>query len=301
LPLVLSLVGLVVFVAYEYLVAGDPIIPLKVLSSRGVLLSCVAQLGFMSARWTILFYAPIFVLAVRGYPPAAAGSILIPTNLGFGGGGLLIGWLHIRRNGSFWLPALIGLVFFAATQFLLSLVATPDSPAWSFVLAVFLNGLATGAALNYTLAHLLHLSHPDTQFITTSLLGTFRGFGGSFGTAIGGGVFFRVLRGMLTDGFEQLDGSGELSPGREALVKKLIGSPALVFNGGLQPAEHDIAVAGYAGASRATWQAAVGLALVVVVIQAATGWKAPATKEGEDEDEAGARTALLESEGVGEA
>ena len=52
---------------------------------------------------------------------------------------------------------------------------------WVLVLAVFLNGLATGGALNYTLAHLLHLSHKDTHYITTSLLGTFRGFGGSFG------------------------------------------------------------------------------------------------------------------------
>jgi hypothetical protein len=299
LPLVLSLASLVIFVVYEYWVAADPIIPLKVLSSGGILFSCIAQLGFMSARWTLLFYAPIFVLAVRGYPPAAAGSILIPTNVAFGSGGLLVGWLHVRRGGSFWLPSLIGLACFGVTLFSLSIVGTSDSPAWMFVLAVVLNGLSTGASLNYTLAHLLHLSHTETQFITTSLLGTFRGFGGSFGTAIGGGIFYRVLRGFLVDGFSDLDGTDLLSPAREELVKKLIGSPALVFNGGLNGPEHHIAVEGYAGASRATWKAAAALGILVMIIQAATGWNAPVTEEEVDEVEA--RATLLESEGVGEA
>ena len=300
LPLILSLLSLVLFVGYEYRVASDPIIPLKVLSSRGVLMSCFAQLGFMSARWTLLFYAPVFVLAVRGYSPAAAGSILIPTNIGFGSGGLIVGWLHVRRNGSFWLPSLVALAFFVSTLLTVSFAATPDSPAWSFVFLVFLNGLATGATLNYTLAHLLHHSHKDTQFVTTSLLGTFRGFGGSFGTAIGGGIFSRLLRSLLVQGFSDLDGTDGLTPGRDALVKKLMGSPALVFNGGLSDAEHSIAMEGYAGASRGTWQAAFGLGIVVLFVQAATGWttSVPLLREGRDDD---ARAALLESEGVGEA
>jgi hypothetical protein len=70
--------------------------------SRGALLSCVAQLGIMAARWMVLFYTPVYAIAVRGWSPASAGSILIPTNLGFALGGVLAGWLHIKRAGSFW-------------------------------------------------------------------------------------------------------------------------------------------------------------------------------------------------------
>ena len=73
------------------------------LKSRGALLSCVAQLGIMAARWMVLFYTPVYAIAVRGWTPASAGSILIPTNLGFAFGGVLAGWLHIKRAGSFWL------------------------------------------------------------------------------------------------------------------------------------------------------------------------------------------------------
>ncbi|TDZ26592.1 Efflux pump dotC [Colletotrichum orbiculare MAFF 240422] len=299
-PLVLSALGLSLFVLIEFKIAHDPIIPVTILSSRPVLLSCVAQLFFMSIRWTLLYYTPIFVLAVRGYAPAIAGSILIPTNIGFGAGGVIVGWLHVRRNGAFWLPSIIALTCFATTMFALSLAGTATTPIWIFVLVVVLNGLATGATLNYTLAHLLHLSVPEEHFISTSLLGTFRGFGGSFGTAIGGGVFFRLLRSGLVESFLRLDGGDRLSAAREELITKLIGSPALVFNGGLGPAEHAIAVERYAGASRGTWQAAAALAFVAVVIQASTGWTGPVGAE-EVDDETEARAVLMENEGVGEA
>ena len=88
LPLGLAAALLLLFVGVEYRVAADPVVPLAVLGSRGALLSCAAQLGLMAARWCVLFYAPVFALAVWGWRPAAAGSVLVPTNLGFGLGGL---------------------------------------------------------------------------------------------------------------------------------------------------------------------------------------------------------------------
>jgi hypothetical protein len=87
----------------EIYLAQVPIIPVSVLKSRGALLTCLAQLGFMMARWMVLFYTPVFAIAIRGWVPAAAGSLLIPTNLGFAIGGLIVGGLHIRRAGSFYL------------------------------------------------------------------------------------------------------------------------------------------------------------------------------------------------------
>ncbi|CAM1501024.1 Fc.00g101860.m01.CDS01 [Cosmosporella sp. VM-42] len=302
LPLVMSLVTLLLFVTVEYRIAADPIIPLKVLSSRGVLLSCLAQLGLMSARWSVLFYAPIFMLAVRGASPAAAGSVLLPTNFGFGLGGVIVGWLHVRRSGAFWLPSIMSVAFFSASLYALSLVATPHPSVAAFIVVVLVNGLAIGAGLNYTLAHILHLSHEDTQYVTTSLLATFRGFGGSFGTAIGGGIFYRLLRSDLTSGFLELDGGDKLSPERKRLVSRLLGTPGLVFGGGLNPEEQDIAVTGYAGASRGVWQAAAVLGVAMIAIQAATGWTAPGKEEEEDViDEEEARVNLTENEGVGEA
>lgn len=276
-PMVVSAGTLVAFVAVEHRVA-EPIVPLAVLRSRGALLSCLSQLGFMSARWTILYYAPITALAVFGFSPGASGSLLVPTNLGFGLGGVLVGALHVRRAGSFYAAALVSILLFGLT---LAAVAPatrpgPAAPLPAYVAVLLANGLATGAALNYTLAHLLHLTRPDTHYVATSLLGTFRGFAGSFGTAIGGGLFVRTLRARLERGFAAVDGTApSLRPDRALLVKKLIGSPALVYGGGLSDVDRGVAVQGYVDALRLLFQAASALTVVVLLVQAATGWKAP--------------------------
>ncbi|KAK0708756.1 major facilitator superfamily domain-containing protein [Apiosordaria backusii] len=247
-PLLLSLLTLSFFLTIESH-HPDPIIPLNILSSRGVLLSCLSQLFFMASRWTVLFYAPIFILAVKGLSPALAGSVLIPTNLGFGIGGLVVGWLHIKRSGSFWLPSLISLFVFGCSLFELSFVSNGEAKYGVYIAVVFVNGLCTGAALNYTLAHLLHLAPVKEHFIVTGLLATFRGFAGSFGTGIGGGVFSRVLRGALTKGFGGLEGG--LTEARKQLVTVLVGSPAAVWQDGvLSEVERQVAVGGYEMALR---------------------------------------------------
>lgn len=287
LPMILSAVVLAAFVFNEYKLAPDPIIPISILQSRGVLLSCLAQVGLMAARWSVLFYAPIFVLAVRGLSPTVAGAVLIPTNLGFAIGGILVGWIHVRRAGDFWLPALVSIFLFGWTLVGLSLTSNSTAPAWLYVVVVFCNGFCTGAALNYTLAHLLHVSSPETHYISTGLLATFRGFAGSFGTSIGGGIFTRKLRKELIMGFEGLDGTGThgLSPSRVNLVTRLVGSPNLVFGGSLSDAERAVAVAGYEVALKTLYTSAVVLVVLVVLIQAGTGWNEPAKPSQEVADE----------------
>lgn len=282
-PMVLSILVLAIFVFNEYKLTSDPLIPISILQSRGVLLSCLAQLGLMSARWTVLFYAPIFGLAVRGLSPTMAGAILIPTNLGFACGGIIVGWVHVRRAGAFWLPCIVSVVLFGLALFGLSLTSNATSPAWVYLVIVFCNGFCTGAALNYTLAHILHVSAPGTHYVATGLLATFRGFAGSFGTSIGGGIFTRKLREELAAGFEKLDGSSSLSPGRVSLIKRLVGSPNLVYSGTLTGAERAVAVAGYEVALKVLYTSACALTVLVLFIQAGTGWTAPATQETEEE------------------
>lgn len=267
-PLVLSAIVLPIFVLNEMYVARDPVIPISVLRSRGTLLTCLATVGFMMARWGVLFYTPVYALAVRGWAPAVAGSILIPTNAGFATGGLFAGVIHIRRNGSFYAHSVISMALFPLTLLVLAFISTEHSSGVLYVAMVFCNGALAGAGLNYALVHLLHLTLPEVHPIVLSLLATFRGFAGSFGSAIGGGLFGRVLRRSLTDRFAEAG-----LKHRGDLMRRLLGSPALV--GKLHGKEKEAAVRGYEDGLRALFLSAVGLAMVVALAQAATGWKAP--------------------------
>lgn len=277
-PLILSAFSLPLFVMNEIYVAKDPVIPVGVMRSRGTLLTCLATVGSMMARWAVLFYTPVYALAVRDWAPAAAGSILVPTNAGFATGGILAGVFHIKREGSFYAHGVIAMALWPFTMAAIALISTPTSNMALYMLLVFLNGLITGAALNYTLVHLLHLTLPELHPIIISLLATFRGFAGSFGSAIGGGLFGRVLHRSLIDGFADA-GLGH----RGELVRKLLGSPALV--GKLQGVEKDIAVGAYQDAIKALFFAATGLAIIVTLVQACTGWKAPLPKTELDPEE----------------
>lgn len=271
LPLILSAVVLLTFVLTEVYFAHDPIIPVSLLKSRGLLLTCLSTVGYMMARWTVLFYTPTYAIAVRQWSPAIAGSILIPTNVGFAIGGLLVGWLHIRRHGSFYLPSVIVYALFPITLVLLASLSTQHSSPALYILVVFACGAVTGAALNYTLAHLLHLTPPSTHYVATSLVATFRGFAGSFGSAVGGGLFTRTLYDSLAKGFAERG-----MKHREDLIRRLLGSPALVES--LRDDERGVAVRGYQDALRALFLAGAGLAVLMVFVQVGTGWRGPGEK-----------------------
>lgn len=88
-------------------------------------------------------------------------------------------------------------------------------------------------------------------------------------------------------GFEGLDGTGThgLSPSRVNLVTRLVGSPNLVFGGSLSDAERAVAVAGYEVALKTLYTSAVVLVVLVVLIQAGTGWNEPAKPSQEVADE----------------
>lgn len=272
LPILLSFLVLMTFILNEIYLAADPIIPLSLLRSRGLLLTCLGTVGFMMARWSVLFYAPTYALAVRQWSPATAGSILIPTNGGFAIGGLLVGWLHIRRFGSFYIPTLVVYTMFPLTLVALAGLSTEHSSPVLYVLVVFACGAVTGAALNYNLAHLLHLTPKETHYVATSLLATFRGFAGSFGSAIGGGLFSRTLYHSLQTGF-----ADARLKNKADLIRRLLGSPALVEQlGGM---EREVAVWGYEEALRTLFLAGAGLAVLMVIVQAGTGWNSASKQE----------------------
>lgn len=126
--------------------------------------------------------------------------------------------------------------------------------------------------MNYTLAHLLHLTSPHVHYIVTSLVAMSRGFAGSFGSAVGGGLFSRELKRALETGFSR---HGLFA--RDELIRKLLGSPALVMN--LTGTEKEVAIHSYQKAVQRLFLAGGALALATTIVQAGTGRNPPKGKE----------------------
>ena len=259
---------LILFVFVECRWALEPIVPPSVMQSRANLFTGIATVGVMTARWGILFYTPVYAIAVRGWKPSAAGALLVPTNAGFAIGGLTAGFFHIRRAGSFYTPTVICFALFAVIQYVVSQLCTPNSEIWMYIVALFCNGFVVGALLNYSLAHLLHMTASSQHVIVIPFNATFRSFSGSFGSAVAGGYFLRTLDRNLHEGFKSIG-----MPHKGELVRKLIGSPLLVQK--LVGDEKLVALDAYTGALQATFFAGVGLALLMLIIQAGVGWMAP--------------------------
>lgn len=78
-------------------------------------------------------------------------------------------------------------------------------------------------------------------------------------------MFVRVLKTGLENGFEEHGGL----EGKEDLVRRLLGSPALVKT--LRSVERGVAVDAYVGALRAIFLAGAGLAACIVLVHATTG------------------------------
>jgi hypothetical protein len=75
-----------------------------------------------------------------------------------------------------------------------------------------------------------------------------------------------------------------LGKAREKLISVLIGSPAVVWKEGvLSVAERDVAVLGYERALEVLYKSAAAMCVLVLVLQAGTGWTAP-TEEGDDDE-----------------
>ncbi|KAL4990025.1 major facilitator superfamily domain-containing protein [Aspergillus falconensis] len=278
IPIIPIIVSFIVFAAFwiiESRFAAEPIVPTEVLKARGVSLTCLAALLAMTARWAVLFYTPVYAMAVRGWSPASAGLILTPTNAGFGFGGLLVGWLHIRHGESYYWSNIIVYFCFAFANLLLFALSTQTSHTAAYITAMFVNGFAIGASMNYTFAHILYLTKPEVHYIVTALVGMSRGFAGSFGSAMGGGFFQRELKAGLEDGFARHG-----LPGEDGLIHKLLGSPALV--GTLTGAEQEVAMQSYEHAIKMLLLGGFGIMIVAAIAQAGTGWTAPAPSSSEE-------------------
>lgn len=160
---------------------------------------------------------------------------------------------------------LVIFVLFTLATAALSVLSTPESHTAVYVITTFFNGLCAGALMTYTLSHVLYLTGSELHYIVSALIAMSRGFAASFGSAIGGGFFTRILKSSLETGFADRG-----QPPRPELVRTLLGSPATVTR--LVGVDRFVAIESYEHAIRMLFLAGSFVALIATAFQAGTGW-----------------------------
>lgn len=79
LPLILGLLGLVGFIAYEVTLASNPIVPRRLLNNRTTLMGYLATFFHGVAMTLVVYYLPTYFQGSKGASAIRSGVLLFPT------------------------------------------------------------------------------------------------------------------------------------------------------------------------------------------------------------------------------
>lgn len=186
-PLIIGVVGLVVFVFYEYRFAADPIIPPALFQNRTAAVSFIETVLQGLVLWCVLYYLPLYYEAVKGYSPIVAGVSLFPQSFTVAPSAMVVGFL-ITYTGYYRWAIWLGWFLSTLGLGLLCYIEVNTSiPAWIFLNIV--SGLGLGILFPSMAFAIQASAAPENLAIAVGMFSFFRALGQAIGVAIGGVVF----------------------------------------------------------------------------------------------------------------
>ncbi|KAH7018675.1 major facilitator superfamily domain-containing protein [Macrophomina phaseolina] len=251
---------LLAFIFVEDRVAGEPIIPVRLLLHRTVWASCLTNWFTTMSVFSILYYGPIY-FQIRGLTATGAGVRLIPSSVGTAVGSVAVGLLT-RATGRYWhLNAAIEALLVLAVG-LIAGTFDLSTPAWPPFLYFFLVGVGYGGMLTTTLLALISAVDHVHQAVVTSASYAFRSTGSTIGISVAGAVFQNVLKRELWGRFGDRDGAAEV-------IKRIRDSVGAVQR--LPPEWKEGALEAYARALTAVWWTTFGITVLGALCSLAMG------------------------------
>ncbi len=212
-PLVLTTITLsaLFFGAFVYIeekVAGEPIIPVRLLLDRTVASACFINWFNTMATFALIFYGPLYFQVVMDLSPAASGARLIPQSLGTAIGSLGSGIIMRSTGKYYWLNMGIEALFMLACGAICTLDMT--TPAWLPFVYLTLSGICYGGMLTVNLTALIAAVDHVHQAVVTSASYTFRSTGATIGITLASAIFQNILRVQLWARLGDREGAAEV-------------------------------------------------------------------------------------------
>ncbi|KAL8997350.1 MAG: hypothetical protein Q9188_006344 [Gyalolechia gomerana] len=181
--------------AYEEVVAAEPLIRLVIFKNRTSAVSYVATVLHGMILWSLLYYLPLYYEAVKGFSPIISGIALFPQTFTVAPSTMVVGIL-ITVTGRYRWAIWSGWVLTVLGTGLLYLLDVDTSVVeWIFLNLV--GGLGMGM-LFPSMAFAIQASQKNKDLaFAVAMFSFFRAFGQALGVAVGGTVFQNQIKTKL--------------------------------------------------------------------------------------------------------
>lgn len=259
LPLLIGIVGLVVFLFHQKFFAADPTMPLRVYSNNTSLLSYILTfLHGIEMSW-LSFFLPIYFQVLLGASPIRSGVDLLAIVIPLMPAGIVGGFI-VAQTGHYKRTMIAGYALLAIGAGCLTLLDASSSTA-NWVIFQIIAGVGGGLALTATLpAVQAPLAEADVAVATASW-GFVRSFGSIWGAAIPAAVFNSRIDNLLTTISD---------PAIRAILKSggayEHATAAFISTLNVQPAVKQELIDIYTKGLKEVWQVLIAFAVIAVPI-----------------------------------
>lgn len=260
MPLCLGIAGLITFIAYEEIVATEPLIRLVIFKNRTAAVSYSATVLHGMVLWSLLYYLPLYYEAVKGFSPIISGVALFPETFTVAPASIIVGIL-ITVTGRYrwaiwagWVLTVLG------TGVLYLLDVDTSTVSWIFINLV--GGLGMGM-LFPSMAFAIQASQTNEDLaFAIAMFSFFRAFGQAIGVAVGGTIFQNQMRSKLLTYPTLASRAGEYSKDASSLVQIIKSMQDDAMKQNLRHA--------YADSLKVVWATMCGLSAVGLILSLGT-------------------------------
>ena len=222
-PLLLGVVGLVGFCLFEKFIALEPTFRLSIFDKRTAVLGYLGTFLHGTLVWTILYYQPLYYLAVKEYSPVIAGVAMFPSTFTVAPMSIVTG-LAITKTSAYRWTLWVGWGFITLGMGLTILLDVDTNfPPWISINIV--PGIGLGMLFPALQIHVQSATSNQDMAFAVGAFVFFRTFGKAVGVAMGGGIFQNTMIKKLQAYPRYASQAAELSKNAAALVQTIRKTP----------------------------------------------------------------------------
>lgn len=191
-PLIIGIVGLVIFGVYERFVPAEPLLPASLFSNRTIVLGYLFAVIHGLVLWCLLYYQPLYFEAVKGYKPVISGVALFPATFTVAPMAIIAG-LAVTKTGRYRWTIWVGWTLTTLGMGLLTIWKV-DTNLPTIIFTLLVGGIGLGILFTSLLYQVQSAANVKDVSFAAALFSFFRAFGQAIGVAIGGTIFQNQMR-----------------------------------------------------------------------------------------------------------